>query len=820
MRKLQFFVSLFALLWLSVLEAIPASGQSGLAVADAALSRVAPQDRVLAPVDDGRRVALRGNTTPEVSAVHDTGSVQRDRILARVLMVLKPDAAQQQALDNLVEAQQDPESPLYHHWLTPATYAKHFGVSDGDIEQVRNWLERYGLEVEPTSADHRTLVFSGSAAQIESAFQTRMRTYTVAGRAHIANDSDPTIPRALAGVVGGVVSLHDFFSAPQHEARRIAPEFTAGGAHYLSPADFATIYDVSSLYHQAYDGSGETIAIVGRSDISVPDIRVFRSQFGLIAKDPKIIVNGRDPGSSVTGDLDEAMLDVEWSGAVANRATIDYVTTASTATSDGVFLSAQYVVNHNLAPILSVSYGLCESSLGASGSSFFNSLWQQATAQGITVLVSAGDSGAAGCDAASQPKATQGRGVNGLCSTPYSTCVGGTGFNDTSNPALYWSNANSASGASVLSYVPELAWNESGAGGLWASGGGPSAIYPKPSWQIGLGVPVDGKRDVPDVSLTAAAHDAYVVQVNGAMYGFSGTSAASPSFAGLLALVAQKQATRLGNANPALYKLAAAQHTAGTTAPAVFHDVLSGNNSVPGVAGYSAGSGYDMVTGLGSIDAEKLVTAWGAPSAPKAVPTFTFNIVSPAIALTKGGTATVTATTATSGGFSAPVLLTISGLPAGLTASVTAGTTISTPGAGSRVIKFTAGPTLAPGAWTPIVTASGGGITRTVSLTGSMAGLSVSATPASTKMARGSTLVVTVQTAALGGFHSAVNLKVSGLPSGITAKSTVALPAPGTGRTTITLTATKTAVQGAAKAQVTASGAGLSQTTTLVFTVH
>jgi len=321
-----------------------------------------------------------------------------------------------------------------------------------------------------------------------------------------------------------------------------------------------------------------------------------------------IIVNGSDPGSGVSDDVDEAMLDVEWAGAVANGATIEFVTSASTAFSDGVFLSAQYIVDHNLAPIMSVSYGLCEASLGSGGNIFFNALWEQAASQGITVLVSAGDSGAAGCDAPDSTTATRGRGVNGLCSTPYSTCVGGTEFDDAVDPGLYWSDSNSNSGSSALDYIPESVWNESGSSGLWSTGGGVSTVYAKPSWQSAPGVPPDGKRDVPDVALTAASHDGYLVQINGSFYVIGGTSAAAPSFAGLLALVAQKTAERLGNANPELYKLASMKPLAGTAY--VFHDVISGNNSVPGLVGYSAGPEYDLTTGLGSVDAQSLVTAW------------------------------------------------------------------------------------------------------------------------------------------------------------------------------------------------------------------
>src|SRR6202035_4730415 len=242
---------------------------------------------------------------------------------------------------------------------------------------------------------------------------------------------------------------------------------------------------------------------------------------------------------------------------------------------------------------MSTSFGLCEASLGFSGNSFLNSLWQQAAAQGITVFVSSGDNGAAGCDSPSASSATNGRAVNGLCSTPYSVCVGGTEFNDGSNASLYWTASNaSGTQASAISYIPEVVWNESGPGaGLWASGGGASTIYAKPSWQTGTGVPADGKRDVPDVSLTASGHDGYLIVQNGGLYVVGGTSAASPSFAGVMALVVQNTAARQGNANTTFYPLASRQRAGGAS---VFHDITSGSNSVPGQTGFNATTGYDQ----------------------------------------------------------------------------------------------------------------------------------------------------------------------------------------------------------------------------------
>ena len=632
------------------------------------------------------------------------------------------------------------------------------------------------------------------------------------------------LPAALAPVVAGVASLHDVFSAPQHTPpvkaksgytprnnSTVKPDYTSAGTHYLSPADYATIYDINSLYQQAYTGSGETIAIVGRADISLPDVRSFRSTFGLPANDPvSIQTTSTDPGSSVTGDVDEAMLDTEWCGAVAQKATVDFVTTASTATSDGVFLSAQYAVNHNLAPVISVSYGLCEVDLGASANSFLNSLWEQAASQGMTVLVSAGDSGAAGCDSSSATKGTHGRGVNGICSTPYSTCVGGTQFNDTANPSQYWSSTTGTNGESALSYIPEVAWNESGSSGLWSTGGGVSTVYNKPAWQTGAGVPADGKRDVPDVSLTAAGHDSYMVGVWGALYGISGTSAASPSFAGIIALAAQKVGARLGNANPELYHLAEAQ-------PLAFHDTISGNNTVPGVTGFSAAAGYDQTTGLGSVDAERLVSAWGSAGTTSS-PSLTLTLASSSLTLTKTGGSTKVTTTV-GGGLSSATSLSVSGLPTGLTASFSP-KSIASPGAGSSLLTLTPASTLAPGSWDLAIVGRAGNVTSSASLAVSLPGLAMALTPASASLARGGTLQIKLTTTAQGGFNSAVSLAVSGLPAGVTAAfSTVKLPSPGSGSSTLTLTASKTATLGEAKIKIAVTGTGFSGSAVVPVTV-
>ncbi len=671
------------------------------------------RDRIVSFIDDQDRVTLRGNRHPLAIARSDAGAVQPDFPMEHMILTLLPDPAQQHDLNSLLDAQHDPESPYYHQWLTPEQYGERFGVSETDAAQVSNWLQLHGMTVEEITAGHSSIVFSGTAAQVQTAFHTEIHIYNVRGEVHHANANDPDIPVALAGVVGGVVSLHDFRSDAMHAlARKLSPDFTSGGSSYLAPADFATIYDLNPLYQQSINGNGESIAIVGRSNIRLADVRQFRSAFGLPPNDPQIIVNGTDPGVFSSAEETEADLDVEWSGAVAKNAAIKFVVSKSTSSSDGVDLSAQYIVNHNVAPVMSTSFGLCEAALGSAGNGFLNSLWQQAAAEGITVLVSSGDNGAAGCDSASASSATHGRGVNGLCSTPYSTCVGGTQFNDISKPSLYWSSSNaSGTQASALSYIPEVTWNESGPGyGLWSSGGGASLIYAKPVWQAGTGVPSDGKRDVPDVSLSSAGHDGYLIYQEGSLYVVGGTSAASPSFAGIMTLVAQHAATRLGNANIALYSLATLQGQGGAS---IFHDTTHGNNSVPGQTGFNAGTGYDQATGLGSVDASVLVSHFGdASRLPSVHLTSSANGVTLAPASNKSVNVSVTV----SGGFNAAISFSLTGLPSGLSFVFTPAT-LAAPGSGATVLKIAAANNARAGTYAATLAAtSKGSLTQTLPL--------------------------------------------------------------------------------------------------------
>jgi subtilase family serine protease len=587
-------------------------------------------------------VTLEGNVRPLTRGAIGLGALDAGAELDKMVLVLEASKAQQAELDVLVEAQQDAGSPLFHQWLTPAEFGARFGAGAADVSRVTEWLTGRGFAVDEITASNRLIVFSGTAGQVEETLHTGIRRYKVDGVEHIANSENPQIPAEFAGVVSGVVSLHDFRRTseiasrramippaiedePAHSmfartaivARRVnaLPEYTSGSTHYLFPADFAVIYDLNALYVARTTGAGTSIAIVGRSNINVSDVTAFRAVSGLAANNPTVITPGTDPGL-VGGDQDEATLDVEWSGAVAPGAAVKLVAEASTATTDGVDLSAAYVVNHATAPVVSLSYGSCEREMGATELAFYNSLWEQAASQGMSVFVAAGDSGAAGCNSGSDAVGAE-AGVNGLCSSPYSICVGGTEFADVSNPAEYWGPTNAIGNGSALRYIPEEVWNESaenGGSGLWASGGGTSTVYAEPAWQkgvIGTGVSgaALGMRAVPDVALSAADHDGYMVYENGSYWIFAGTSVASPSFAGVMALVVEKQGGQgQGNANARLYALAD-----GADSP--FRATLSGNNSVPGVTGFTAsGAVYNLATGLGSVDGAELVSLWRGES--------------------------------------------------------------------------------------------------------------------------------------------------------------------------------------------------------------
>ena len=675
----------------------------------------APTLRGAQAVDESQTVTLAGNVHPLARAEFDAGAVSADLRLGHMLLVLTPSAEQQAALDALVEAQQDPNSPQYHEWLAPAAFGAQFGASDAHLAQVTTWLTAHGFAIDEIAPGRRLVMFSGTAGQVSETFHSEIHSYRVNGAMHIANAQDPQIPSELAGVVGGVVTLNDFRRTSEIASQRslaAQPEYSAGATHYLFPADIAAIYDLNPLLSEGTNGSNAAIAIAGRSNIELSDVASFRSIAGLAANAPSVIVDGNDPGL-VTGDQSEATLDVEWSGAVAPAVAIDLVVAASTATTDGIDLGSEYIVNHATAPVVSVSYGSCEQDMGTAELSFYNGLWEQAASQGMSVFVAAGDAGAAGCQAGSAITGTAAA-VNGLCTSPYATCVGGTEFNEGANAAGYWSATNSSAYGSALGYIPEAVWNESaldGGTGLWASGGGASTVYKQPAWQQDVSgtSAAGGMRAVPDVSLSAANHDGYLIVEGGERWIVSGTSVAAPAFAGVMALVTDKEGgIGQGNVNARLYALAVAS-------PNLFHTTPAGNNSGPGVEGFTAnGATYNLATGLGSMDGAQLVNGWSG-SSTSGEPTLTLTETTETATVTGGGSATVQFAAVTGGSFTGSVRFSVSGLPDGVTAAWSTNplTAASSASANEVSLTLTAAQKTAASATSLVVTATGDGLTAT-----------------------------------------------------------------------------------------------------------
>lgn len=682
-------------------------------------SRATARDRVT----EGPRVRLAGNTRPETAEGKDLGPVPGDLVFDHVLLQLRRSPELEGELTKFIDELHDPASPSFHRWITAEEFGERFGAAQSDLDAVRAWLASHGLRVNFTYPSRMVIDFSGNAGQIQEAFHTAIHRYDVAGAAHIANAGDPEIPAALARVVAGVVSMHDF--RPRHMARVRRPgaraEYTftqfRQQVHAMVPADLATIYNFNPLFANGIAGKGQTIVAVEDTNLySNSDWTTFRSTFGLAqytngslsVVQPAASGGGQACASpGVNGDDIEAILDAEWASAAAPDASIVVASCADSGATPGLFLAMQNVVNSSPAPaIMSVSYGQCEAINGATANAQLNSLFQQAVTEGMSVFVASGDEGAASCDAL-ETSATHGIGVSGFASSPYAVAVGGTDFADVYNgtSSTYWNATNTAAYGSAISYIPEIPWNDSCANGLLtrfygygtsygAAGfcgspearlgrflavaggsGGPSgcatgepakfgvvsgtcAGYAKPSWQTGVeGIPHDGVRGIPDVSMFAsdgAAWNHFAIicftdQANGGQpctgkpsnwVGLGGTSLSAPLMAGVQALVNQTAGGAQGNPNPVYYSLAA-------TTPSVFHPITQGDIDVNcggivscfGYAGtptfgragrvfgttyggvlslstttlepaYAAGSAWNFATGLGSVDVNNLVNAW------------------------------------------------------------------------------------------------------------------------------------------------------------------------------------------------------------------
>jgi hypothetical protein len=621
---------------------------------------------------------------------NDRGSVADSFPASRMLVLLNPPADRQQALQHFLRDAHNPGSLSYHQWLTPEQFGAQFGASDEDLQQVQTWLQSHGFAVNRVTKSRRALEFSGTAAQVREALHTPIHQYQVAGKTYYSIANEVSIPQSIAPLLKGFAPLNNFplksfvHTAGTATYSRITghakPEFTttANGKPFyaVSPEDFATQYDLAPLYQAGTNGVGVTIGIIGEANLDLSLTAAYRALYGLPADNTQVVIDGEDPGVGLGPDV-EGFLDVEVSGGVAPGAIVNYYTAGGSTFEAPLVLAALRAVEDNTASVLSVSYGECEQLLGPQGTQLWGSLWEQAAAQGQTVLVASGDSGPAACPLGEGVVGGNlkyfGLSVSGLASTPWNVAVGGTDFyysdyaTGGASISTLWNTTNDTNQGSLKASLPEQPWNEdlglnivpfdttaieapSAAGGGGASNcatfvpnSDPTALpvclagYAKPSWQNAHGVPADGVRDLPDVSLFAAVDKNLSAQAICANAGdcapvttgepqvllVGGTSASTPAMAGIMALVNQKFG-RQGQANFTLYALARQQ-------PAVFHDVTVGSNDilcVPQATGcttpvpnvstffaeswgvYAAAPGYDLASGLGSLDVNVLLSNW------------------------------------------------------------------------------------------------------------------------------------------------------------------------------------------------------------------
>jgi len=659
-------------------------------------ARAQAPDRIPRSIDPAQTQTLANHHPMWAVAGNDAGAVPANLPIQSMTLVLACSPQQEQAFEQLLRDQQDPASPEYHHWLTPNEIGGRFGLSENDIATLTGWLQSQGLQVSWVAPSRAFIGFTGTAANVGRAFQTELHYYTINGKQRMSVSSDPMIPAALAPAISSIRGLFTIEDRPSHfvtTAQSSSPDLTisSGGVsyHFLAPGDFATIYDVPA----SLTGSGTTIGIVAEARTDAADFTNFKSLTGSTFTNPTEVIptvyGGVDPGPAYTtsqscsgsctllDDQAEAELDVVRAGTVAPGATLLLV--AASSASGGIGDDAQYIVQSTPTPaqVMTISFGACELEVGSQSVDFWDGLFKQAAGEGISVFVSSGDSAASGCDTAftTPPASPNPNSPNYICSSSYATCVGGTEFNDASNPTVYWNSSNGIGLKSVISYIPEGAWNEplnsSSSPQVAGTGGGVSNFILTPSWQTGTGVPAARSgRYTPDVAFSSADHDGYFacfaagggtcVDSGGStpFSIFSGTSAAAPAMAGVAALLDQSLSGSQGNLNPQIYAMAA-------STPAAFHQVSvasSGvsncnvstpsmcNNSVAGPTGLAGGQagfllgatgGYSEATGLGSLDVTQFINNYSA--SPKFVPTVTL-MGPPSVSVSQSASVLITVT--------------------------------------------------------------------------------------------------------------------------------------------------------------------------------
>lgn len=804
------------------------------ALAAASLYAQAPAIRIRSEITSAQMAILKGSLQPQAQPAWDSGRMPANYPLHGISLFFQPSATQQAELKQLLAEQQNPASPLYHQWLTPDQYAARFGLSEADIEKVQSWLQQQGFSIDSVARSRTMIRFSGTVGQVEQAFQTQMHYYTVNGKRNFAPSTALSIPAALSGIVLNVGNL-DTFRPQAHVIKRTGlapkPSFTSGqtGSVFFAPGDIQTVYDMKALTGGGYTGVGQSIAVLGQSEISLSDIEHFQTAAGLTVKDPTLVlVPGTGSPAFSSGDQGESDLDLEWSSTTASGADVFLVyvgngTNPTTSSPYSVFDSLAYAVDQRIANIITLSYGACE--IGNSTTSLLqiDTILQQAATQGQTFIASSGDSGSTPCygitglTPASNEFALS---VSYPSSSQYATGVGGSEITSANSAVgTYWTAASGTTDliTSATQYIPEVAWNDDTTSGctdannnpigcLSSSGGGASILYTsKPTWQAGVpGIPSDNKRDVPDIALysspalpgylfcTSDTSDWYTppsnstnpAQQNSCNQGFrdsatgyltvaGGTSFAAPIFAGMVAILNQKAgyAGGQGLLNKALYSLASNS----TAYASAFHDITTGNNNClagtavcpNGPIGFSAGTGYDQVTGLGSIDLNNLANAWTASAATLEATTTTLTAATLTPNPSTADAITITVASANTTGGTTPtgnVTLQIDGGSSN-GGSTVAAQALSTSGTLTYTANFsTAGihQILAQYAGDTTHAASVGVIQLTVGGSGTTTpGITLAATPTTLTVKQGASGTETISVTPAGGYTGTVDVSFS-----------------------------------------------------------
>ena len=791
--------------------------------------------RLGSPITGGPQVVLQGSKPGRALAGNDLGTLPANSPMNGVTLVFNRTAAQETALQTLLAAQQNPASPLYHQWLTPAQFGAQFGVADSDLTTVESWLTGQGFSIVGVSPARDRLTFAGTAGQLNASFGTSMHRYQNGSKVENAPSTDLSLPSALAPLVTAVLHTSTFRPHPMVKRAPVSakPTYTTANTcpattpnctpeqHFLTPKDVATLYDVNSTYSAGFTGTGQSVAIAGETFIALSDVTNFETATGLATNLPTLVLEPNTGGSATyEGDEFESDIDVEYATGMAPGANVMLVYTGDSPYY-GVFDAFDYAIEENLAPVVSISYGSCEQLYGSSAANAGNALFEQAASQGQTLIASAGDSGSTECFGYTDsngdplPASTQEQlAINYPADSPYVTSIGGTQMaagTFAAGTSQYWATAGSSPVlSSLLSYVPEVVWNEdSSTYGFAAGGGGASTIFAAPTWQKGVpGIPAaNAVRLNPDISFQASvASPGYLAcssdptafatgQTSSCAVGVydstgkyvttaGGTSFGAPIFAGLMAVLNQtKHGTGQGLVNATLYGIAANS----TAYASAFHDITTGNNDcamiaadcTAGLSSYVTTTGYDEATGLGSIDFGNLLAAWPASAAS---------------ALTGTSTALAAATTTPASGATDVITITVSGT-AGVTptgtvqiylaneAAPTYSTTLSNLAGGTVAATLTLvngqASYMFPGtttAGTQVITATYSGDTTNAASTGAVAltlantltpsgsfTLAASPTTVSVQVNNYNTFTATITPSA--GYNGLVNFTIPSLPA-------------------------------------------------------